>query len=732
MDPPDVSVKTKQTETKHEAQTVNPEKLDVENEKQKSPATRKRSLAQHVQNKHIPDTQSEWPVRKSARVRTLNPKYSGYVKSKIVETLAMPTELSVKDEAFAIENKMPDDDHDNQNSAKGMREIQETTLEMKCDTESDEAQKDNKVSKSKTKPIMKMSTFHQVTGIKTAKRLKLIKDKVETYNEEQRIRPNRKAVAMKSSDIHVKRRSITFEKETQQVEHTSGKHARHSSDTTAKHDSDLNESLRYVINSINSNINDIETKNIIVPRLKKGTMTKNKISLVKTADKSCVHKEENKSDRTVCNENEHKVTDNSNVLRPDRDVVITVRKLLNVKKPCGKPTEEDKLKNKNVEYKEIRQILTDSKSDEKDTSNNKNVKQKEMQQSPTNKVHCQTQSSHPLKYVIDFRKQKTTKAENSFQEQYSDFVSTTSNLKNAKDVLTDNVRDNSNVSESEMNLSFIQDSAVSTKDNEVKENVESDIKGTQVLKGPISQNNIIVSSIEDQFQRTNSSSEEKLVSIIKIKTHPEETQKSEKPDLNIQINENKNLKTSETSDGVNILIGNQESSHDIGADNTMMQESVLEEVVGRILECPMCMKIFEDEKAYILHKGMQCNLTCTYCSLMFKSKDKRQFLKHVSRHETGINFQCPDCQKLFWNESLLSIHRRIHTEEGIIECSVCKSRFYSQFDLIAHASAEHATPLVYSCDVCSARYGSKDFLVEQHFSDGALSFYSCALCESNI
>ena len=722
-------MKTKQTETKHEeAQTVNPEKLDVENEKQKSPATRKISLAQHVQNEHVPDTRSESPVRKSARVRTLNPKYSGYVKSKIVETLAMPTELSVKDEAFAIENKMPDDDHDNQNSAKGMREIQETTLEMKCDTESDEAQKDNKVSKSKTKPIMKMFTFHQGTGIKTAKRLKLIKDKVETYNEEQRIRPNRKAVAMKSSDIHVKRRSITCEKETQQVEHTSGKRARHSSDTASKHDNDLNESLRYVNNSINSNINDIETKNIIVPRLKKGTMTKNKISLVKTADKSCVHKEENKSDRTVCNENEHKVTDDSNVLRPDRDVVITVRKLLNVKKPFDNPIEEDKLKNRNVEDKEISQITTDNKSDEKNTLNNKNVKQKEMQQSPTNKVQCKTQSSRPLKYVIDFRKQKTKKAENSFQEQYNDFVSTTSDLKNAKEIVTDNVRDNSNVSESEINPSFIQVSPVSTKDNEVKGNAESAIKGTRALKGPVSQNSISISSTEDQFQRTNTSSEEKLVSIIKIKTNPEESWKTNEPDLNNQIIENKNLKTSETSDGVNILKENQESSH----DSTLIQESVLEEVVGRILECPLCMKIFEDEKAYILHKGMQCNLTCTYCSLEFKSKDKKQFLKHVSRHETGINFQCPECQKLFWNESLLSIHRRIHAEDGIIECSVCKSRFYSQFDLIAHVSAEHATPLVYSCDVCSARYGSKDFLVEQHFSDGVLSFYSCALCDSNI
>ena len=137
-----------------------------------------------------------------------------------------------------------------------------------------------------------------------------------------------------------------------------------------------------------------------------------------------------------------------------------------------------------------------------------------------------------------------------------------------------------------------------------------------------------------------------------------------------------------------------------------------------------------DEFVGIEMESTKCRINCPFCGLLFNAESRINLDKHIERHETVENFHCDECKKMFLNDNLLTIHRSIHGDKNVVKCSECNECFPSTFLLSSHIVAQHDVPMVYSCDMCSARFGSKDFLKELTLADGNLSFYSCALCES--
>ena len=137
-----------------------------------------------------------------------------------------------------------------------------------------------------------------------------------------------------------------------------------------------------------------------------------------------------------------------------------------------------------------------------------------------------------------------------------------------------------------------------------------------------------------------------------------------------------------------------------------------------------------DEFVGIEMESTKCRINCPFCGLFFNAESRINLDKHIKRHETGENFHCDECKKMFLNDNLLTIHRTIHGDKNVVKCSECNECFPSTFLLSSHIVAQHDVPVVYSCDLCSARFGSKGFLKELILADGKLSFYSCALCES--
>ena len=746
-----MKLETKETETNTKGQSDHPGKIPVENEKfestaRKSARKRTQNLAHSDQNEKTENVKFSSPTRKSARKRTLTPKFSGFVQSKALKSLTVPSGSGVKEEPHANENYISNDDHETENSANNMETVHEKTQERKHnpgEPKQEQIKCDGYIgSTSKTKPIMKSSIIRQGIGLKSDR--KIGKNKVQENlpnegNEQVKSGPNtgtKSKGVMKNSDVHVVKRKL---KENQSTENNSHKWMRHSTDIDSKNvpvrDPDKN-STQINNDSIIGEVNDTEMKNIIVRRSRKGVMMKNHIKIVKQTDNPKYHakgyddKEDNKKlDRTLCTEKQQQVSDDNSASRLDRVVLIDSNPQFCVNK-LYKASHKDNFKNENDAQRErIRHMSA-------------NLEQSE------------TKNSKPLKYNIDFRKMKTEKPVNLFQKEYNDFVLTRRDSNKNKAVKPDSVKDSDMLSEAvSIETSSCLNPSLKVKGKEdIPDSAKVDGNEDQVFKGSVIENDSIISSANSQVDKTLASMKESPLIVIKVKTKPDNTSKTKRPDLSRQISENTNFEiicqkkhsktlknsqgmnssSNEKSSATNISEVNQDPSHGLAADRKTMEGPAVEEAVGRTLECPFCTKTFEDEKSYILHKGSQCNLTCSYCSLEFKSKDKNQFLKHVSRHETGVNFQCPDCERLFWNDTLLNVHRRIYAVEGIIKCAVCSAMFYSHFDLTVHCSAEHGTPLVYICDICSARYGSKDFLVERQFADGVLSFYSCALCESKI
>ena len=101
----------------------------------------------------------------------------------------------------------------------------------------------------------------------------------------------------------------------------------------------------------------------------------------------------------------------------------------------------------------------------------------------------------------------------------------------------------------------------------------------------------------------------------------------------------------------------------------------------KLFDCPACEKSFFQQK--LLRKHFQSRHSdgdarrhvCPFCPASFKRKD------HVTRHVTDTHslvaklFDCSKCDAKFQSASRLRQHERLHEDRGgFYECPVCKER----------------------------------------------------------
>lgn len=93
---------------------------------------------------------------------------------------------------------------------------------------------------------------------------------------------------------------------------------------------------------------------------------------------------------------------------------------------------------------------------------------------------------------------------------------------------------------------------------------------------------------------------------------------------------------------------------------------------------------------------------CTECELSFRRKFKLNSHMIIVHNIGSYKYNCPTCEKGFFNRPSYLKHIRIHEEKPIRSCDNCELTFTKWTDLVKHRREAHKRILIgrFSCDLC--------------------------------
>lgn len=146
--------------------------------------------------------------------------------------------------------------------------------------------------------------------------------------------------------------------------------------------------------------------------------------------------------------------------------------------------------------------------------------------------------------------------------------------------------------------------------------------------------------------------------------------------------------------------------------------------------CAECKEMFSSKKNLSAHKRVHLKpkdlseLVCEYCGRQFLQKYK--LLVHLRSHTNEKPFMCEHCGQGFRIKEGLKNHRLKHNPPSF-SCLVCNKRFYCQSSLTVHKKT-HLTDSRLICDLCGKILSSK-FILESHVrSHLGEKPYQCTVC----
>ena len=94
-------------------------------------------------------------------------------------------------------------------------------------------------------------------------------------------------------------------------------------------------------------------------------------------------------------------------------------------------------------------------------------------------------------------------------------------------------------------------------------------------------------------------------------------------------------------------------------------------------------------------------LCCNICQAEFKHR--KGLLKHLARHNSTQELQCPECGKSYKTPGDLALHKRISHGGRKYECRQCGSQFSAKAKARLHTIVHTDVPL-YQCAICSDEF----------------------------
>jgi hypothetical protein len=153
-----------------------------------------------------------------------------------------------------------------------------------------------------------------------------------------------------------------------------------------------------------------------------------------------------------------------------------------------------------------------------------------------------------------------------------------------------------------------------------------------------------------------------------------------------------------------------------------------------LFKCNFCQKSYPSLIALNAHKQIHSGQIwkCDICSAEFPKK------RYLQRHKTYVHSQtllpCNICKKKFKHQRSLSVHMIvIHEKKKKYKCNLCDKAFSRQCYLNVHINESHGA-LKFQCDTCASTYKTKYKLAthiryKHLFKD---QIFTCTLCSTKF
>lgn len=154
------------------------------------------------------------------------------------------------------------------------------------------------------------------------------------------------------------------------------------------------------------------------------------------------------------------------------------------------------------------------------------------------------------------------------------------------------------------------------------------------------------------------------------------------------------------------------------SSNTLTENSQI--MFPSLYSCYLCWEYFHnktDLKNHIENHSVivkQKEFKCDKCEIKFTLK--KNLLRHLAGHNNEKTFICKYCSKQFLTLSSQKKHERIHEGKKSYRCIYCASIFTCNSELIEHTENQHKN-FYHPCNVCSKFFDSEQSLsehIEQH------------------
>lgn len=153
-------------------------------------------------------------------------------------------------------------------------------------------------------------------------------------------------------------------------------------------------------------------------------------------------------------------------------------------------------------------------------------------------------------------------------------------------------------------------------------------------------------------------------------------------------------------------------------------------------DCPTCETHFTLRRDYNKHMAKHNNLRpfeCPECKKKFKYNVGLKKHTESQHSENAPNFACDMCDFTTKQSHYLQEHfTRKHTEEYKYQCSICGKNFKAERDYKAHMSNHETGPQV--CDICGVSYPNKISLYshKNYKHTDKVKPYECKICQKRL
>ena len=169
----------------------------------------------------------------------------------------------------------------------------------------------------------------------------------------------------------------------------------------------------------------------------------------------------------------------------------------------------------------------------------------------------------------------------------------------------------------------------------------------------------------------------------------------------------------------------------------------------KVFNCDLCRYTTHYAETMKLHRNFHnspdeyLSVVCVHCDYLYKydpqdprgSRKGNQLLNsHMNEEHEDMKLKCDQCDKTFWTDKLLRVHRLKHMrfQDGTYGCDYCEYKTEFSSRLNAHIESVHLGVKRHLCEVCSMGFYTRKGLLTHYMTHTGEKKFKCIICEKSF